>query len=120
MSELTALNPRFNFPYFGSSVLRPTSQHERDVSHSYPVVEKLWIFRRRLLASMQQQVGLASYIGGKKGCTPAGHERDNSKLVRGRRLEKLEGFGRVVVIKFDGGASGTSSLNFRPFRRGGC
>ena len=76
------------------------------VSHRAPVIDEFLIFRRCFFASMQPQIGFASYIGGIEGCSPFGREQYGSEFVRGRPLEKLDGFGRVVVIKFDGSANG--------------
>src|SRR5437870_9579081 len=61
-------------------------------------------------ASMHPQIGFASYIGGMEGCSPTGREQDGSELVRGRSLEKVNGFGRIVVIKFDGSANGREPI----------
>src|SRR5438477_203912 len=76
----------------------------REVSRRAPVIDKFLIFRRSFL--MQLQIGLASYIGGMERCSPIAREQDGSELVRGRSLEKVDGFGRIVVIKFNGSANG--------------
>src|SRR5207245_5321517 len=89
---------------------------QREVSHRAPVIDEFLIFRRCFFASMHPQIGFASYIGGMEGCSPTGREQDGSELVRGRSLEKVNVFGRIVVIKFDGSANGREPNT----RREGC
>src|SRR2546426_8097134 len=54
---------------------------QREVSHRAPVIDKFLIFHRRLFASMQPQIGFASYIGGMEGGSPFCREYDGAELV---------------------------------------
>src|SRR6185295_1296056 len=70
------------------------------------MIDKFLIFGRCFFASMQPQIGFASYIGRMQGRSPFGREKNRSEFVGGRYLEKLDGFGGVIVIKLDGSANG--------------
>src|SRR6266496_1057707 len=90
---------------------KPGQRTQWKVSHRAPVIDEFLIFRRRFFASMQPQIGFASYIGGMEGCSKIGREKDGSEFIRGRSLKKVDGFSRVVVIKFDGGANGGEPIS---------